>query len=193
MKTVRDEEFRSYVLARRAEMVRTATLLTAGDRHLAEDLVQSTLTQLYLACIGKQPSGYTLDKVPAGWEINSNDTDVLLLAPVGFTEEPAPAPAEGEAPAPAPGVSLEGKIAVMQQGAASFPSGIRMDKVQVGERPGVIAHMKGAGDTRTLFVKQPSGDYLTIQVWSGLGWSNDRIVEFGAGVHVTKDATVGQG
>lgn len=49
MITVRDEEFRSYVLARRAELLRTATLLTAGDGHLAEDLVQSTLTQLYLA------------------------------------------------------------------------------------------------------------------------------------------------
>jgi len=49
MKTVRDEQFRSYVLDRRVELVRTATLLTAGDRHLAEDLVQSTLTQLYLA------------------------------------------------------------------------------------------------------------------------------------------------
>ncbi len=49
MKTVRDEEFRSYVLDRRGNLLRTATLLTAGDQHLAEDLVQSTLTQLYLA------------------------------------------------------------------------------------------------------------------------------------------------
>jgi RNA polymerase sigma-70 factor (sigma-E family) len=49
MKTVRDEEFHSYVLARRAELVRTATLLTAGDRHHAEDVVQSTLTRLYLS------------------------------------------------------------------------------------------------------------------------------------------------
>jgi RNA polymerase sigma-70 factor (sigma-E family) len=49
MRTARDEDFRRYVLDRRGELVRTATLLTAGDRHLAEDLVQSTLTQLYLA------------------------------------------------------------------------------------------------------------------------------------------------
>jgi len=47
--TGRDEEFRSYVLDRRADLLRTAKLLTAGDGHLAEDLVQSTLTQLYLA------------------------------------------------------------------------------------------------------------------------------------------------
>ena len=37
------------MLAERAGLVRTATLLTAGDRHSAEDLVQSTLTKLYVA------------------------------------------------------------------------------------------------------------------------------------------------
>jgi RNA polymerase sigma-70 factor (sigma-E family) len=49
MRTTRDEEFREYVAERRGDLVRTATLLTAGDRHLAEDVVQSTLTQLYVA------------------------------------------------------------------------------------------------------------------------------------------------
>jgi RNA polymerase sigma-70 factor (sigma-E family) len=47
--TRRDEEFRQYVLHRRTELLRTATLLAAGDRHLGEDLVQVTLTRLYLA------------------------------------------------------------------------------------------------------------------------------------------------
>jgi RNA polymerase sigma-70 factor (sigma-E family) len=45
----RDEQFHDFVLARRAGLVRTATLLTAGDAHLAEDLVQATLTKLYLS------------------------------------------------------------------------------------------------------------------------------------------------
>lgn len=49
MTSTRDVEFRSYVLERRATMVQTATLLTAGDRHLAEDVVQATLTRLYVA------------------------------------------------------------------------------------------------------------------------------------------------
>ena len=49
MKNERDEQFHSFVLSHRAGLVRTATLLTAGDRHLAEDLVQSTLTKLYVA------------------------------------------------------------------------------------------------------------------------------------------------
>ena len=49
MKTERDEQFHSFVLSHRAALIRTATLLTAGDGHLAEDLVQSTLTKLYVA------------------------------------------------------------------------------------------------------------------------------------------------
>ncbi|MCA2213859.1 SigE family RNA polymerase sigma factor [Jidongwangia harbinensis] len=47
--TTRDEQFHEFVLYRRAGLVRTATLLTAGDPHLAEDLVQATLTKLYVA------------------------------------------------------------------------------------------------------------------------------------------------
>ncbi|GIE96983.1 SigE family RNA polymerase sigma factor [Paractinoplanes rishiriensis] len=49
MTNERDEQFHSFVLSHRAGLVRTATLLTAGDAHLAEDLVQSTLTKLYVA------------------------------------------------------------------------------------------------------------------------------------------------
>lgn len=45
----REDEFREYVLRRRPELLRTATLLAAGDGHLGEDLVQIALTKLYLA------------------------------------------------------------------------------------------------------------------------------------------------
>jgi RNA polymerase sigma-70 factor (sigma-E family) len=49
MRASREEEFRAYVVTARPRLVRTATLLTAGDQHLAEDLVQTTLTRLFLA------------------------------------------------------------------------------------------------------------------------------------------------
>ncbi|MEV6350915.1 SigE family RNA polymerase sigma factor [Actinoplanes sp. NPDC051851] len=49
MRSERDEQFHRFVSARRSGLVRTATLLTAGDGHLAEDLVQSALTKLYVA------------------------------------------------------------------------------------------------------------------------------------------------
>jgi RNA polymerase sigma-70 factor (sigma-E family) len=49
MKSSREDEFRAWVTQQRPRLVRTATLLTAGDEHLAEDIVQTTLTRLYLA------------------------------------------------------------------------------------------------------------------------------------------------
>jgi RNA polymerase sigma-70 factor (sigma-E family) len=45
----RDDEFRAYVTARRAALVRTATLLASGDAAFAEDLVQTALMRLYVA------------------------------------------------------------------------------------------------------------------------------------------------
>ncbi len=45
----RDGEFEEFVLAQRGPLVRMARLLTAGDHGLAEDLVQTTLTKLYVA------------------------------------------------------------------------------------------------------------------------------------------------
>jgi RNA polymerase sigma-70 factor (sigma-E family) len=50
------------VVNRRSQLLQTATLLTAGDPHLAEDLVQSTLTKVYVAWASFQradnPDGY---------------------------------------------------------------------------------------------------------------------------------------
>jgi RNA polymerase sigma-70 factor (sigma-E family) len=44
----RDEEFAAYMTARQPSLLRTAYLLT-GDRHTAEDLVQTALAKLYLS------------------------------------------------------------------------------------------------------------------------------------------------
>jgi RNA polymerase sigma-70 factor (sigma-E family) len=45
----RDEEFSAFVRAHRIELLRSACLLTAGDTHRAEDLVQTALARLYVA------------------------------------------------------------------------------------------------------------------------------------------------
>jgi RNA polymerase sigma-70 factor (sigma-E family) len=45
----RDEEFSAFVVGRRVSMLRSACLLTAGDPHLAEDLVQTALARMYVA------------------------------------------------------------------------------------------------------------------------------------------------
>jgi RNA polymerase sigma-70 factor (sigma-E family) len=46
--TERDADFTAYLQARQARLLRTAYLLT-GDRHQAEDLLQTSLAKLYLA------------------------------------------------------------------------------------------------------------------------------------------------
>ena len=46
--TQRDAEFEAYMAARQPSLLRTAYLLT-GDRHSAEDLVQTSLAKLYLS------------------------------------------------------------------------------------------------------------------------------------------------
>jgi len=47
--SLRDEEFSAFVRDRRHELLRSACLLTAGDTHRAEDLVQTALARLYTA------------------------------------------------------------------------------------------------------------------------------------------------
>jgi hypothetical protein len=131
-----------------------------------------------VAYTGAQPAGFVLDKVPAGWAVRDSDSSLLTLAPEGDS-----APASDGGP-----TSLVGTIAVSTQSDTGVPTDVRLDDVTVAGRPAVIAHMKGSGDTRTLFVQQPSGAYLTIQVWDGLGWDNSRIADFAASVHVTDDA-----
>jgi hypothetical protein len=117
--------------------------------------------------------------VPAGWEVRDSTPGVLTLAPQGASFDK---PADGA-------TSFVGKIAVMTQSDTGVPGGVKVDHVTVDGRPAVIAHMKGGDDTRTLFAQQPSGSYLVIQVWAGLGWDNEQIAEFGSSVHITDDAT----
>lgn len=45
----RSAEFVTFARAHRSDLVRTAALLCAGDEAFAEDVVQSTLTKLYLS------------------------------------------------------------------------------------------------------------------------------------------------
>ena len=41
-------QFRQWVAQNRPNLLRTATLIAAGDSHLAEDVVQTTVTKIYL-------------------------------------------------------------------------------------------------------------------------------------------------
>ncbi|MBT2369105.1 SigE family RNA polymerase sigma factor [Streptomyces sp. ISL-10] len=48
MRASRAEEYREFATNRAAHLYRSACLLTSGDSHLAEDLVQETLGRMYL-------------------------------------------------------------------------------------------------------------------------------------------------
>lgn len=137
-----------------------------------------------VAYAGPQPRGIILDKVPVGWTVRDSTRGLLTIVPEGSTNDQSGSPGS---------TSLEGTIAVMVQRDTGVPTDVKLDQVTVDGRPAVIAHMKGSGDTRTLFAKQPSGAYLQIQVWEGLGWDNAAIAEFASSVHVTKDAELSVG
>jgi hypothetical protein len=160
---------------------------------------------------GDQPKGYTIDKVPNGWEIQADDRNALILAPKDALDKDPN--------------SFVGKIGIMLQSKDQHgaPKG---KKVQVGDVPGVLvpeqeitdpttlrlheeakraAIAKGgpsaapflvddtANDGATLWVNQPNGVYLLVQYWEGLGLSEQDMLDIGAGVHVHKDAVQGVG
>lgn len=122
-----------------------------------------------VAYTGVQPAGYTLDKVPAGWVVSDSGPLALVIAPEGV-------------PSGDPG-SFVGRIAVSLQASVRDPQGTVLD---VGGARGVLVAHQGGGST--LFVQQPDGAQLGIQVWAGLGWDAAQIVDFAVGVHVTAAA-----
>ncbi|WFE26386.1 hypothetical protein O7623_24095 [Solwaraspora sp. WMMD791] len=136
----------------------------------------STAVQL-VAYTGSQPEGYRLATVPQGWVVQGSDAWTLVLAPADAADTDPH--------------SFIGKIAVSTQ--AQMPTGLPSESVTVDGLAGHLVTMEDNTDGRTLFVEQPGGGYLTVQVWDGLGWSGERIVEFAAGIEVTGDAqqTVG--
>jgi hypothetical protein len=167
--------------------------------------VSAPATRL-VAYTGQQPKGYTIDKVPNGWEIQADNKYVLSLAPKDALDKDPQ--------------SLVGKIGITLQSKDqhNVPKG---KKVKVGDLTGVLvpeqeptdpttirlkeeakraAIAKGgpsaapflvkddANDGATLWVKQPNGIYLLVQFWEGLGLSESDMLDIGAGVHVHKGA-----
>jgi hypothetical protein len=137
-----------------------------------------------VAYTGTQPVGFTIDALPRGWEVQGVDTGVLTLAPAGIADRDPN--------------SFSGKVAVFLEDLPPAATGDRVRPVQVGTTTGLLfendLHTDGdrSGGT-TLFVAQPSGTQLAVQVWSGLDWSDTAIAELGEAIHVTDAATVSVG
>ncbi|HWS38472.1 MAG TPA: hypothetical protein VN408_37760 [Actinoplanes sp.] len=131
-----------------------------------------------VAYTGDQPEGFTLDKVPDGWEVQGVDAGVLTLAPKNAKDKDIH--------------NFVGKVVVMLQSLdeKGTPQG---DKVEVGGNPGVLGKAEGMTTGWWLYVDQPSGPRMQVQVWDGLGWSKTDVLGFADGVHVTEDAKPGVG
>jgi hypothetical protein len=168
---------------------------------------------------GAQPKGFTIDKVPAGWFVLSDDRSGVVLAPdrakgavpsagelkatqkakdAGVIVDPSADPASDPA-------TSAGKIAIMLESKDQNGPGRDGIAVKVGDRDGVLlkslpAMVPGkpaadpAGDTGwTVWVQQPSGVWLIVQFWEGLGMSRQQMVELTSGVHVHEGALQGVG
>jgi RNA polymerase sigma-70 factor (sigma-E family) len=94
----RDEEFSAFVRARRSDLLRSASLLTAGDTHLAEDLVQTALARLYVAWPRVRRSSTQFAYV---WRIVVNAHIDEVRRPGRRRERNVPQPPDALAPVPA--------------------------------------------------------------------------------------------
>jgi hypothetical protein len=162
---------------------RGATVAQGGDASAAT-------TTVLVAYHGDQPKGFTIDKVPSGWEVQGVSASALTIGPVGAKPHNSADP-NSEVADNDPD-SFVGKIAVMLQSKDdhSTPTG---DPVTVAGKPGVISKGQGTDYGKNLWVKQPNGIWMEVQIWDARGWTNAAIVEFAGGIHVEKDAVQGVG
>ncbi|AGL19278.1 hypothetical protein [Actinoplanes sp. N902-109] len=156
----------------------------------ATSTATSVRTQL-VAYTGKQPKGFTVDKVPDGWYIQGDNNYTLVIAP----RSPKPGSTE---PAGQPRVTpgdnpndFVGKIVVMLQSKdQEVPQG---KKIAVGDKTGMLIKAPDNTTGRTLWVAEPNDMWMLVQFWDGIGLTQDQMVDFGAGVHVHEGAQQGVG
>ena len=188
-----------------AALVAAFTVATSGtNAPPAADRPAVVSAAKLVAYKGVQPKGFTVDKVPDGWFIQSDENYSLVLAP-----DKAKKPGPDVNPSTQPLFdkhSYVDKITIMLESKDQNGPSREGKAVKAGDKEGVLlkslrgvtpdgpAPTAAGGDTGwELWLKQPSGVHLIVQYWQGLGLSEDQMVELGAGVHVHADAeqTVG--
>jgi RNA polymerase sigma-70 factor (sigma-E family) len=103
----RDEDFSAFVQTKRTGLVRSACLLTAGDTHLAEDLVQTALARLYVAWPKVRRSGTEAAYV---WRIIVNAHIDEVRRPGRRREHHVPEPPETAEPVTFPDGLVGGEV-----------------------------------------------------------------------------------
>jgi hypothetical protein len=125
---------------------------------------------------GKQLAGFTVDKVPAGWFLSTSTQFALLIDPNGDKDNDPDA--------------FVGKLAVLTQSrdVHHLPKGTA---VTVNGQPGVVTDQGKYGESLTY--NDPGGFGVVIQAPAPLHWSDQQLVSFAEGVHVTSDAVASRG
>ncbi|MFY1574081.1 hypothetical protein ACN26Z_04235 [Verrucosispora sp. WMMD703] len=134
-----------------------------------DDAPAEAVATRLVAYEGEQPQGFTIDKVPAGWEIQGGDAATLTIAPENAANK-------------SPNVYIDKVLITLRSGSDhSTPTGTQLD---VGGKPGVLDNCDGTHGCKNLLVKQPDGVWLLVQIWDARGWTQQDIVEFADGIHV---------
>jgi hypothetical protein len=125
---------------------------------------------------GDQLEGFVVDQVPEGWFLQGSNPYALTIAPQGDATSPD---------------DFEGKLVVMLLSSSAPQKLPKEDPVEVDGNAGVISHGPPAD---TLTYRDDAGHFVQVQAWqSSLGWTDEQLVSFAAGVHVTSDAQAGVG
>lgn len=183
----------------------TGTASTSGTT-AAGPAATSTSTSTgvkLVAFTGTQPKGFTIDKVPAGFFIQSDQEGFLLLAPEKAKNQPDVNPSTNPLVDPQ---SFVGKIAIMLQSKdASVPTD--GTKVDVAGKQGILfqhepaQYPKGQAPAwaedekpgKTLWVQQQDGPWVNVQFDGSIGLTEAQMIEIGAGVEVHEGAVQGVG
>lgn len=168
----------------------TTSVIPGGAGPTPTDRGTVTATTQLVAYQGKQPKGFTLDKVPDGWFVQADNDSNIVLAPRSIQGKPVVDVSKQPLHDPQ---SFVGKITVMLESRDQNGPPPGGTAVKVGDRNGVLAKTDDNDTGRTLWIEQPSGVYLLIQFWEDIGLSHEQMVDFGTGVHVTKGAKQGVG
>jgi hypothetical protein len=149
---------------------------TAGTAPVRTTTKPADLAVKLVSYTGAQPEGYTVDSVPAGWEIQGVNNLDLAIAPVGFADQSLN--------------DFEGKLVVMLLSADATPptTGVPVDVGVAGT--GRISH---ENPEPILTFKDTSGHWLDIQVPTALHWSDAQVAAFGSAVHANATAVAGVG
>jgi hypothetical protein len=147
-----------------------------GDRPASSSPL--TVGTKLVAYQGQQPKGFTLDKVPDGWELQSANDYGIVIAPKGIKDKDPN--------------SFAGKIVAQLQEFAPNEE-LKGKEVTVNGAAGLLTKMLDQNDGGALFVKLGEGRWLFIQVWDGLGWGEREMLEFASGIHVDENAKITHG